>query len=262
MGKIKLFPTAEYSSKQPSDPVVFLVPRTGIFLGPSKSGKTVALISMILEQHRGVFEKIYIYIDDSWVPVKKHIEEDLGVNTEREQAYYDEWDEAALRGIIQRQRKITKTSKKLEMKKLYQVLIILFIRGRHLQISTSQKLRLISAAVRVNMQFLCCWRLRDQHELDAVIEELSALLPKDKLHRIYEQATREPYSLPQAKESNVPHALRRAFCTGKRSRWESGRPAARPRWPPASACPARSLCGSLPTARLLVRRCSRPAARP
>ena len=30
----------------------------------------------------------------------------------------------------------------------------------------------------------------------------------------------------------------------------------------ASACPARSLCGSLPTARLLVRRCSRPAARP
>ena len=59
---------------------------------------------------------------------------------------------------------------------------------------SSQKLRLISAAVRVNMQFLCCWRLRNQHELEAVIEELSALLPKDKLHRIYEQATREPYS--------------------------------------------------------------------
>ena len=58
-----------------------------------------------------------------------------------------------------------------------------------MQISTwvsSQKLRLISAAVRVNQQFLCCWRLRNQHELDAVVEELSALLPK--------QATREPYS--------------------------------------------------------------------
>ena len=59
---------------------------------------------------------------------------------------------------------------------------------------SSQKLRLISAAVRVNQQFLCCWRLRNQHELEAVIEELSALLPKGKLHRIYEQATREPYS--------------------------------------------------------------------
>ena len=57
---------------------------------------------MILEQYRGVFEKIYIFspsinIDDGWIPVKKYIEEDLGVNTEREQAYYDEWDEAALR---------------------------------------------------------------------------------------------------------------------------------------------------------------------
>ena len=228
MGKIKLFPTAEYSSKQPLDPVVPLVPCTGIFLGPSKSGKTVA------QQYRGVFEKIYIFspsigIDDGWIPVKKYIEEDLGVNTERERAYYDEWDEAALRDIIQRQRKITETSKKLEMKKLYQVLIIcddfadspqlhkphgaldtLFIRGRHLQISTwvsSQKLRLISAAVRVNMQFLCCWRLRNQHELEAVIEEQATLQLPLRL-------------LSEAKESNVPHALRRAFCTGKRSRWE------------------------------------------
>ena len=66
-----------------------------------------------------------------------------------------------------------------------------------MQISTwvsSQKLRLISAAVRVNQQFLCCWRLRNQHELDAVVEELSALLPKEQLYRLYEQATREPCS--------------------------------------------------------------------
>ena len=104
MGKIKLFPTTEYSSKQPSDPVVPLVPCTGIFLKPSKSGKTVALISLILEQYRGVFERIYVFspsvnIDDGWIPVKKYIEGDLGVNTEREQTYWDEWDEAALRKI-------------------------------------------------------------------------------------------------------------------------------------------------------------------
>ena len=84
----------------------------------------------------------------------------------------DEWDESALRRIIQQQRNITEASKKLEMKKLYQVLVViddvadtpqlhtphsaldtLFVRGRHMQTSTwvsSQKLRLIS-----NMQFLC-----------------------------------------------------------------------------------------------------------
>ena len=77
MGKIKLFPTPEYTSKQASDPVVPLVPCTGIFLGPSKSGKTVALISLILEQYKGVFERIYVFspsvnIDDGWIPVKKY----------------------------------------------------------------------------------------------------------------------------------------------------------------------------------------------
>ena len=92
MGKIKLFPTPEYTNKQASDPVVPLVPCTGIFLGPSKSGKTVALISLILEQYKGVFERIYVFspsvnIDDGWIPVKKYIEQDLGVNTEREQAF-------------------------------------------------------------------------------------------------------------------------------------------------------------------------------
>ena len=187
-----------------SDLVVPLVPCTGIF-------KTVALISLILEQYRGVFKRIYVFspsvnIDDGWIPVKKYIEGDLGVNTEREQTYWDEWDEAALRRIIQQQRKITEASKKLEMKKLYQVLVVIDdfadtpqLHKPHgaLQISTwvsSQKLRLISAAVRVNMQFLCCRRLRNQHKLDAVIEELSALLPKEQLYRLYEQATREPCS--------------------------------------------------------------------
>ena len=67
-------------------------------------------------QYRGVFERIYIFspsiaVDDGWIPVKKYIEQDLGVNTEREQAYWEDWDEPALRRIIQQQRKITKTSR-------------------------------------------------------------------------------------------------------------------------------------------------------
>ena len=109
------------------------------------------------------------------------------------------------------QRKITETSKKLEMKKLYQVLVILddvadmpqlrkpngaldtlFIRGRHLQISTWVSSQKLSRAG--EHAILCCCRLRSQHELDAVVEELSALLPKEQLYQLYEQATREPYS--------------------------------------------------------------------
>ena len=123
MGKVKLFPTAEYTSKQPRDPIVPRVPCTGIFLGPSKSGKTVALISAILDQYmtgggESVFERIYIFspsieIDDAWKPVKGFIEQHMGVNTEREQVYFDKWDEGALRTIIQQQKKITRTTKEL-----------------------------------------------------------------------------------------------------------------------------------------------------
>ena len=51
-GESETVSTAEYTSKQPRDPIVPRVPCTGIFLGPSKSGKTVALISAILDQYR------------------------------------------------------------------------------------------------------------------------------------------------------------------------------------------------------------------
>ena len=135
---------------------------------------------MILEQYRGVFERIYIFspsidIDDGWIPVKKNIEQDLGVNTEREQAHWNEWDEAALRRHPAAARDYG-ASKKLEMKKLNQVLIICddladvpllhrpngaldtLFKGRHAQISNwvSSQLRLISAAVRVTLQFPLC----------------------------------------------------------------------------------------------------------
>ncbi|CAE7444260.1 unnamed protein product, partial [Symbiodinium pilosum] len=93
----EVFPTPDYSCKQPSDPVVPKLPSTGILLGPSKSGKTVALISMILEQYRGCFERIYIFspsisVDDGWRPVKQYIEETMKVPTDREQVYFEDWD--------------------------------------------------------------------------------------------------------------------------------------------------------------------------
>ena len=71
----------------------------------------------------------------------QYIEEDLGVNTERERAYYDEWDEAALRDIIQRQRDIQEVgdddfADSPQLHKPHGALDTLFIRGRHLQIST------------------------------------------------------------------------------------------------------------------------------
>ena len=73
----------------------------------------------------------------------------------------------------------------------------LFVRGPHLCISTlvsSQKLRLVSSTIRVNLQFLCVWRLRNQHELESLLEEISAVYDKKTLMQMYRLATDEPYS--------------------------------------------------------------------
>ena len=194
MGKVKLFPSQSFDVKQPRDPVVCRTPSNGILCAPSASGKTVLLVSMILEQYRGCFERVYIMspsidMDPQWEPVKEYIRKDLGVNTDREQCWWDEWDEGALRQILAQQKKITQQSKQLGMKKLYQVLVCLddmadspqvhkktgdgildtlFIRGRHYCINTwvsTQKLRLMPSAVRVNTMWYCVFRLRNQLEL-------------------------------------------------------------------------------------------------
>ena len=73
----------------------------------------------------------------------------------------------------------------------------LFVRDRHLCISTlvsSQKLRLVSSTIRVNLQFMCVWRLRNNHELESLLEEVSAVYDKKTLMQMYRLATDEPYS--------------------------------------------------------------------
>ena len=136
MGKSKVFKTPEYQVKQQRDPMVPRVPCTGMLLGPSKSGKTVALISMLLDQYRtasgeSVWERLYVFsppvrIDDAWKPVIKFIEQEMGVNMEREKVLFDTWDEGALRTIIEQQRKLTAGTKQLGYKRLYGVAVIHF----------------------------------------------------------------------------------------------------------------------------------------
>ena len=58
----------------------------------------------------------------------------------------------------------------------------------------TQKLRLAGSILRVNAQALVVFRLRNRLELDAIIEELSAVYDKKVLMEMYQMATAEPYS--------------------------------------------------------------------
>jgi hypothetical protein len=78
------------------------------------------------------------------------------------------------------------------------ILTTLFIRGRHFGSScwlSSQKLTAISTVARVNFRFMLVWRLRNQKEVMALMEELSAVYPIPVLHQMYETAlSHEPHS--------------------------------------------------------------------
>ena len=73
----------------------------------------------------------------------------------------------------------------------------LLVRGRHLAVSTiilGQKLRACGNLLRINLQALVVFRLRNRLELDAIVEELSAVYDKKTLMERYQMATAEPYS--------------------------------------------------------------------
>ena len=66
----------------------------------------MALISLILEQYQGIFERTSTPASRRRLGPRQEAHRAApGVNTEREQAYWDEWNEA-LRRIIQQQRKV------------------------------------------------------------------------------------------------------------------------------------------------------------
>ena len=152
-------------------------------------------------------------IDSAWAPVKTF------ADRLKASSFHSEWDEQALRDIMDRQRGKIKELKDAKSKKpLPQVLTViddfadrydimhsasnilttLFIRGRHFGSScwlSSQKLTAIAPVARVNFRFMLVWRLRNQFEIQALMQELSALYPMQVLHEMYETAiTHEDHS--------------------------------------------------------------------
>ena len=78
-----------------------------------------------------------------------------------------------------------------------QLLRSLYIRGRHLAISTitsTQVYNAISPIIRKNATNLYVFKLRNYKDLEALLEELSALSDKQTILEIYKIATDEPHS--------------------------------------------------------------------
>ena len=222
MATIRPHKVVEYTTGQGKHPILPPAPLRGIILAPSGSGKTVLLVSLLLDQYRGAFARIYVFspsvnIDRTWDPVRTYVHKELGVDPDKEKCFFDEWDPEALKDILETQAAMVDFQKKHKYKKIHGIIVIvddfaddpsvmhnsnnvlsmLFMRGRHLMCSTilsTQKFRAVSTMIRTNAQFLVVFRLRNAAELAALLEEISAVYDKKTLLRMYEHATDEPFS--------------------------------------------------------------------
>ena len=217
---IKPIKLKEYETKQSKYEQVGKLPMRAMLCAPSGGGKTILLQNMVLDIYRGCFSRIYIFspsvdIDHTWQPVKKYIEEEIKPH-ETEQIYFDHFDPDALEHIIKTQHRVVEYMKEQKHTKLYQILVIiddfaddpvftrnskllhqLYIRGRHQMISTitaTQVYKAISPIVRKNITDIFVYRLRNQADLEAIIDEVSAVYDKKTLYQLYRMATEEPYS--------------------------------------------------------------------
>ena len=221
--KIEPINLTEYTVKQSKYEIAGKLPIRDILLGPSGVGKSVLLSNMILDIYRDCFDQIYLFspsinVDHTWLPVKKYIEETMKIkHTDANPIYFDHYDAEQLHNIIETQHKITKHMKDTtKSKKLFQILIIiddfaddpvfsrqskllhgLFTRGRHNMISTvvsTQAYRCLHPIIRLNAVNIFIFKLRNFKDIEALIDEVSALVDKNSLMQMYKLGTEEPYS--------------------------------------------------------------------
>jgi hypothetical protein len=212
--------TKKYEIKQSKYfPNVPEVPFRSVIVAPSGTGKTVLLTNLITEVYpvKKIFERYYIFshsvnLDDAWQPVRRAFRDaDLDPN----QYMFDEFSNDHLEEILDTQRKVIEHQKGKKDSRLFSICIVLddllddhqalrgskalemlFIRGRHLQVSclcSVQKYRAVAPVLRINSSDDIVFKIRNKMDLDAILEEFSALAPKKSIEAVYRAAVDQPY---------------------------------------------------------------------
>ena len=219
---IKPINITEYEFKQSKYEHVPKLPFRSIIVASSTGGKTVLVQNLILNVYRNSFARIFIFSpsvhnDPTFTEVKKYIRDELHVDDEKEQIYFDNYNPSDLENVIERQKKIINYMKSKKIKKLHSILIViddhaddpkfvryskllhgLFTRGRHDAVSvicSTQKYNVLAPIIRLNASSLYIFRLKNASELMSFIEENSAIVDKQQLLDMYHQAVNfAPYS--------------------------------------------------------------------
>ncbi len=208
---IKPYSNDKYTCNQSEYKMVSELPTRALIVAPSNSGKSVLLQNIILDIYRGCFERVYIFspsihIDAVWKPVLDYCTHTLKQHeTEREHFYFDTFDQTEFKAIITQQAKIVKHMKDRKMKKIYNIAIIIddfldnqkFLR-RTPDLTSRPSLVFRSTkggsqVIRMNINDMYLFKLRNYADLEAFLEEFAALADKKTVEKIYRMATDEPY---------------------------------------------------------------------
>ena len=218
--EVKAVAAREYKIKQSKYGAhVPVVPFNMIICAPSNSGKPTLLLSMLTDIYPlgRVFERIYvwshsIFVDDAWKGFIRSLE---AHGLDPAEHCFDSWDEEKAQEILDLQTRIVKHQKAGGSNRLFSICFVLddlldsreamrnsrtvemlFCRGRHLHISclcSVQKYRVLNPVVRVNASDLVLFFIRNRQDLDAILEELSALAPKREVELVYRHAVETPH---------------------------------------------------------------------
>ena len=213
----------EYGAPQPAHPVLPRLPMRAIAVGPSGSGKTVFIQSLIVDLMRtrgggSCFLHIYvwspsIHLDPVWATVKDYAKKVL---KQEEDCFFQEFHTEDLQAVIEKQQKLITQLKERGAKMLPNNLLgvddfaddaavarrdtllhQLFMRARRSKISTlisTQKYRALAPQMRAQALSFFIFKLRSQQELDALLDEVSALGGRKLVDGFYREATKRPYS--------------------------------------------------------------------
>ena len=231
--KIEPINVKQYEFKQSPYPQADKLPFRSIIVSASQGGKGILIQNLVLKNYRGCSERIYIvsptaHIDEAYKEIIKYIEKEVKVDNKKEQYLFDEYNPESLSHIIDTQHKVIEYQKKMKMKKLFSCLLIiddfaedktfmryskilhgLYTKSRHFGLSVitaSQKYNALATILRLNTSSLYIFKLKNMAEVDAFVQEQSALVGKKTVYEIYKLATEDqPYSFlfVKLRESDV-----------------------------------------------------------
>ena len=191
--------------------------------GPAEAEKTVFIASLIADLLRtrsgsSCFLHIYvwspsIHVDPVWETVKDYAKKVL---KQEDDCFYEQFHSEDLQAVIDKQQKLIASLKQRGSKMLPNILVCvddfaddvqvarretllhqLFMRGRHMKISTlisTQKYRALAPQMRTQALSFFVFKLRSQQELDALLDEVSALGGRKFVESCYRVATARPHS--------------------------------------------------------------------